>query len=323
VGRYLTAQNNTESRLGLLMNGLIKIPMQFSILLIGVLVFAFYQFNNAPLSFNDSLVNEVQQTSYKDSLTTLQAGFDSVNALKSKALLAYTNGTQTNTDGIRQLNKASEGYREAFKKMSGKATGKDTNDTNYVFLSFVKHHLPAGLKGLLIAVIFLAAWGSIAAALNSLAASTVCDFHQQIVGRGKPVDEYRISKWYTLAWGVFSILIAQSSSALGQSLIEAVNVLGSLFYGVILGIFLVAFYFKKINGTAVFIAAVIVECCVVVLFFNEQISFMNWLPDISFLWMNVIGAIGVVFVAAIAEMIFPQKLKPVSTLQPSLSSLED
>jgi SSS family transporter len=323
VGRYLTAQNNTESRLGLLMNGLIKIPMQFSILLIGVLVFAFYQFNNAPLSFNDSLVNEVQQTSYKDSLHNLQMGFDSVNALKSKALLAYTNGTQTNTEGIRQLNKASEGYREAFKKMSGKATGKDTNDTNYVFLSFVKHHLPAGLKGLLIAVIFLAAWGSIAAALNSLAASTVCDFHQQIVGRGKPVDEYRISKWYTLAWGVFSILIAQSSSALGQSLIEAVNVLGSLFYGVILGIFLVAFYFKKINGTAVFIAAVIVECFVVVLFFNEQISFMNWLPDISFLWMNVIGAIGVVLVAAIAELVFPQKLKAVSALQPSLSSLED
>jgi solute:Na+ symporter, SSS family len=323
VGRYLTAQNNTESRLGLLMNGLIKIPMQFGILLIGVLVFAFYQFNNAPLSFNDSLVGQVQETSYKDSVRTLQAGFDSVNALKSKALLAYTNGSETNTETIKQLNKASESYRQEFKRISGKATGKDTNDTNYVFLSFVKHHLPAGLKGLLIAVIFLAAWGSIAAALNSLAASTVCDFHQQIVGRGKPVDEYRISKWYTLAWGVFSILIAQSSSALGQSLIEAVNVLGSLFYGVILGIFLVAFYFKRINGTAVFIAAVIVECFVVILFFNEQISFMNWLPDISFLWMNVIGAIGVVLVAAIAEMIFPQKLKAVNALQPSLSSLED
>jgi solute:Na+ symporter, SSS family len=323
VGRYLTAQNNTESRLGLLMNGLIKIPMQFGILLIGVLVFAFYQFNNAPLSFNDSLVGQVQETSYKDSVRTLQAGFDSVNALKSKALLAYTNGSETNTETIKQLNKASESYRKEFKRISGKATGKDTNDTNYVFLSFVKHHLPAGLKGLLIAVIFLAAWGSIAAALNSLAASTVCDFHQQIVGRGKPVDEYRISKWYTLAWGVFSILIAQSSSALGQSLIEAVNVLGSLFYGVILGIFLVAFYFKKINGTAVFIAAVIVECFVVILFFNEQISFMNWLPDISFLWMNVIGAIGVILVAAVTEMTFPQKLKPVSSLKPSLSSLED
>jgi solute:Na+ symporter, SSS family len=323
VGRYLTAQNNTESRLGLLMNGLIKIPMQFGILLIGVLVFAFYQFNNAPLSFNDSLVGQVQETSYKDSVRTLQAGFDSVNALKSKALLAYTNGSETNTETIKQLNKASESYRKEFKRISGKATGKDTNDTNYVFLSFVKHHLPAGLKGLLIAVIFLAAWGSIAAALNSLAASTVCDFHQQIVGPGKPVDEYRISKWYTLAWGVFSILIAQSSSALGQSLIEAVNVLGSLFYGVILGIFLVAFYFKRINGTAVFIAAVIVECFVVILFFNEQISFMTWLPDISFLWMNVIGAIGVVLVAAIAEMIFPQKIKTLSALQPSLSSLED
>lgn len=323
VGRYLTAQNNTESRLGLLMNGLVKIPMQFAILLIGVLVFAFYQFNNAPLSFNDSLVTEVQQTSYKDSLKTLQAGFDSVNALKSKALLAYTNGTQANTEGIRQLNKASESYREAFKKMSGKATGKDTNDTNYVFLSFVKHYLPSGLKGLLIAVIFLAAWGSIAAALNSLAASTVCDFHQQIVGRGKPVNEYQISKWYTLAWGVFSILIAQSSSALGQSLIEAVNVLGSLFYGVILGIFLVAFYFKKINGTAVFLAAVLVEFFVVILFFNEQISFMRWLPDISFLWMNAIGAIGVILVAALAEMIFPQKPKPVPAFQPSFSTLED
>jgi SSS family transporter len=323
VGRYLTAQNNTESRLGLLMNGLVKIPMQFAILLIGVLVFAFYQFNNAPLSFNDSLVTEVQQTSYKDSLKTLQAGFDSVNALKSKALLAYTNGTQANTEGIRQLNKASESYREAFKKMSGKATGKDTNDTNYVFLSFVKHYLPSGLKGLLIAVIFLAAWGSIAAALNSLAASTVCDFHQQIVGRGKPVNEYQISKWYTLAWGVFSILIAQSSSALGQSLIEAVNVLGSLFYGVILGIFLVAFYFKKINGTAVFMAAVLVEFFVVILFFNEQISFMRWLPDISFLWMNAIGAIGVILVAALAEMIFPQKPKPVPAFQPSFSTLED
>ena len=323
VGRYLTAQNNTESRLGLLMNGLVKIPMQFAILLIGVLVFAFYQFNNAPLSFNDSLVTEVQQTSYKDSLKTLQAGFDSVNALKSKALLAYTNGTQANTEGIRQLNKASESYREAFKKMSGKATGKDTNDTNYVFLSFVKHYLPSGLKGLLIAVIFLAAWGSIAAALNSLAASTVCDFHQQIVGKGKPVNEYQISKWYTLAWGVFSILIAQSSSALGQSLIEAVNVLGSLFYGVILGIFLVAFYFKKINGTAVFMAAVLVEFFVVILFFNEQISFMRWLPDISFLWMNAIGAIGVILVAALAEMIFPQKPKPVPAFQPSFSTLED
>ena len=323
VGRYLTAQNNTESRLGLLMNGLVKIPMQFAILLIGVLVFAFYQFNNAPLSFNDSLVTEVQQTSYKDSLKTLQAGFDSVNALKSKALLAYTNGTQANTEDIRQLNKASESYREAFKKMSGKATGKDTNDTNYVFLSFVKHYLPSGLKGLLIAVIFLAAWGSIAAALNSLAASTVCDFHQQIVGRGKPVNEYQISKWYTLAWGVFSILIAQSSSALGQSLIEAVNVLGSLFYGVILGIFLVAFYFKKINGTAVFLAAVLVEFFVVILFFNEQISFMRWLPDISFLWMNAIGAIGVILVAALAEMIFPQQPKPVPTFQPSFSTLED
>jgi Na+/proline symporter len=170
----------------------------------------------------------------------------------------------------------------------------------------VKHYLPVGLKGLLIAIIFLAAWGSIAAALNSLAASTVCDFHCRIGDRTKPVDEYRISKLYTFGWGVFAILIAQFSTKLGQSLIEAVNVLGSLFYGVILGIFLVAFYFRKIKGNATFIAALIVEVFVVLLFFNEQIVFLKWLPDISFLWLNAIGAIGVICVAGILQLMMPQ-----------------
>src|SRR4029078_12515016 len=134
-------------------------------------------------------------------------------------------------------------------------------------------------------------WGSIAAALNSLAASTVCDFHQQIVGRGKPVDEYRISKWYTFAWGGFSFLIAQSSSALGQSLIEAVNVLGSLFYGVILGIFLVAFYFKNIkNGMAGFAGALLAECLVLAVFIFAKLGYYK----LGFLWLNPIGAIGVI-----------------------------
>jgi Na+/proline symporter len=304
VGRYLTAQNNTESRLGLLINGLVKIPMQFFILLIGVLVFAFYQFNSAPLSFNDALVSEVQQSPYRDSLRVLQSRYDSINALKERAVADFGNGTGLSkmpTETIKALDEQSNAFRNDFKALSEKATGKDSNDTNYVFLSFVKHYLPAGLKGLLIAIIFLAAWGSIAASLNALAASTVCDFHQRILGKDQPINEYKVSKWYTLGWGIFSIIIAQTSSALGQSLIEAVNVLGSLFYGVILGIFLVAFYLKRVNGTAVFMAALVGEAFVVILFFNEQIDSMKWLPNISFLWLNAIGAIAVVALSALFQ----------------------
>ncbi|MGV3657158.1 MAG: sodium:solute symporter [Chitinophagaceae bacterium] len=301
VGRYLTAQNNRESRLGLLMNGLVKIPMQFFILLIGVLVFSFYQFQAAPLSFNSSLVSEAQRSStYKDSLQLLQMRYDSVNALKQQKAVAFTNAINSEDKATEQqlsgelkgLNESSQALRAEFKSISTKVSGKDTNDTNYVFLAFVKEHLPAGLRGLLIAIIFMAAWGSIAAALNSLAASTVVDFHQRIAGKDKPVDEYKISKWYTLGWGLFCILVAQFANQLGQSLIEAVNILGSLFYGVILGIFLLAFYAKRVSGAATFWSAVIVEIFIVLLFFNEKLPLFSFLPDVSFLWLNAIGAIG-------------------------------
>lgn len=309
VGRYLTAQNNTESRLGLLMNGLVKIPMQFFILLIGVLVFAFYQFNAAPLSFNTSLVDDARVSPYRDSVTALQGRYDSVNKLKGQAALAFARAEKSgNNDSVqilsgqlRELNGQTEGYRSQFKTISARVSSKDTNDTNYVFLAFVKQYLPTGLKGLLIAIIFLAAWGSIAAALNSLASSTVVDFHQRLAGEDQPINEYHLSKWHTLGWGIFCILVAQFANKLGQSLIEAVNVLGSLFYGVILGIFLVAFYVKRVKGTATFIAALIMELFVVVLFFNERIPFMNFLPDISFLWMNAIGAIGLVLLALLLQ----------------------
>ncbi|HEU4471809.1 MAG TPA: sodium:solute symporter [Flavisolibacter sp.] len=315
VGRYLTAKSNTESRLGLLMNGLVKVPMQFFILLIGVLVFTFYQFNKAPLSFNDSLLTAVTAGKQADSVRMLQSGYDSVNLLKQEATKRFTqalkNGDESGAEAIaaelKSLNTESEAYRGQFRRISAQETGGDTNDTNYVFLSFVKNYLPAGLKGLLIAVIFLAAWGSIAAALNSLAASTVCDFHQQFRGRDNPAAEYRISRLYTLGWGIFSILVAQFSSKLGQSLIEAVNVLGSLFYGVILGIFLVAFYLKKIGGTATFTAALIVEVFVILLFFNEQIAGLSWLPDISFLWLNAIGAVGLMLTAALIQAVTGRK----------------
>lgn len=309
VGRYLTAQNNTESRLGLLMNGLVKIPMQFLILLIGVLVFAFYQFNAAPLSFNTSLVDDASQSVYKDSVAVLQTRYDSLSALKREAALSFARAEKQHQDDsmqvfssrIKDLNGTAEEYRTQFKQISKKVSSKDTNDTNYVFLAFVKQHLPSGLKGLLIAIIFLAAWGSIAAALNSLAASSVVDFHQRIVGEDTPINEFRVSRWHTMGWGIFCIVVAQFANQIGQSLIEAVNVLGSLFYGVILGIFLVAFYVKRVKGTATFIAALIMQLFIVILFFNERIPYMGFLPDISFLWMNAIGAIGLVLLALLLQ----------------------
>ena len=312
VGRYLTAQNNTESRLGLLMNGLIKIPMQFFILLIGILVFSFYQFNSAPLSFNNVLANQIEGTTYKDSVQLLQKKYDSVNAVKKVAVERFVtakNYDDTNlSDSIKTLNKQSELYRNEFKNIYTKATGKSkdqANDTNYVFLSFVKEYLPIGIKGLLIAVIFLAAWGSIAAALNSLSSSTVVDFHKRHFPNMSELQEYKLSKWYTLGWGIFCIVIAQFAGRIGESLIEAVNILGSLFYGVILGVFLIAFYFKKIGGSATFYSALIVEAFIVILFFNEHIPFFSFLPEIGFLWLNMFGSFGVILVGMALQQLAP------------------
>lgn len=310
VGRYLTAQNSTESRLGLLLNGLIKIPMQFFILLIGVLVFAFYQFKPAPISFNSSLIADAEISVYKDSVHALQNKYEAISIKKGQVAQAFTSAMKNNRqDSLQQLtaefkilNDTTNEFRNQFKTISSKISNKDTNDTNYIFLGFVKEYLPSGLKGLLIAIIFLAAWGSIAAALNSLAASTVIDLHQRYASPEKPFDEYSLSRWHTLAWGVFCILVAQFAHKLGQSLIEAVNVLGSLFYGVILGIFLVAFYFKKIGASATFWSALVVECFVLVLFFNENMPIFSFLPDISFLWMNAIGAIGVVLIGLLIQV---------------------
>jgi solute:Na+ symporter, SSS family len=311
VGRYLTAKNNRESRLGLLINGLVKIPMQFFILLIGVLIFSFYQFQGSPLSFNAALVDKAKNSAYADSISILQQKMDRLNEKRKELAIEVAKMPPsrflTKDEALRPavlkiIDKHSAEYRKDFIRISKKVGAADTNDTNYIFLSFVKDYMPFGLKGLLIAVIFLAAWGSIAAALNSLAASTVVDFHRQVSGEQQGEKEYRLSKWYTLAWGIFSIIIAQFADKIGQSLIETVNILGSLFYGVILGIFLVAFYFKKIKGNAIFIAAIIVEIFIIILFFNEKVNFFSFLPDISFLWMNAIGAMGVCLLSWLLQL---------------------
>ena len=247
VGRYLTARNVKESRRGLLMNGLIKVPMQFFILLIGILIFSFYQYHKAPVYFNEAKIKAAMQTSYKDSLIITQNKYEAALAIEDQSAVAI--------------------YRNNYKGILKRAIpGEDVNDNNYVFLHFVKDNLPVGLIGLIFAIIFLAAWGSIAAALNSLAACTVVDFHNKFFTKKElPLQEYKLSQWYTLGWGVFSIVIAMFAQNIGNSLIEAVNILGSLFYGVILGIFLVAFWIKSIKANAVFIAAVISEILIFII----------------------------------------------------------
>ncbi len=277
VGRYLTAKNINESRKGLLMNGLVKVPMQFFILLIGILIFSFYLHYKAPVFFDNAKVKVAQQTIYKDTLADIEKNYD--------AAFAAGNMPQANE------------YRAQYKASIKKALpGDEANDANFIFLRFVKDNLPIGLIGLLFAVIFLSAWGSIAAALNSLAACTVVDFHKKFFAKNNSeIDDYKMSQWYTFAWGVFCIIIAMFAHNIGNSLIEAVNILGSLFYGVILGIFLVAFWIKKVGANAVFIAAVVSELMIIAIYKAEIISF---------LWLNVIGALLVIIISILLQISF-------------------
>jgi Na+/proline symporter len=249
---------------------------------------------------------------YKDSVVLLQQSYDSINTIKQQKTLAFTQALQSGDETavqtlsaeMRAIHTVSESHRKQFAAWGKKVNPQNTNDTNFIFLSFVKEHLPAGLRGLLIAVIFLASWGAIAAALNSLAAATVVDFHQRFAKSSRTVTEYTISRWYTFGWGLFCIMVAQFANQLGNSLIEAVNIFGSLFYGVILGIFLVAFYVKRVGGSAAFSAGVITEIFIVLLFFKNQIPALHFLPDIGFLWLTAIGALGVVGFGWLLQVLF-------------------
>lgn len=304
VGRYLTAKSIKESRIGLLMNGLVKVPMQFLILILGVLVFAFYQFNNAPLFFNQTQVNKVANSVYADSLKKIETAYTVLDNQKKALLLnATTNGNVQLNDETRRhlkkINQERDDLRGKFKKLVESPEIKgDSNDANYIFLRFVMDYLPKGLVGLLIAVIFISSWGSIAAALNSLSSSSIVDIHKKFINKNmSEADDYKVSQYYTLFWGLFCIVVAQFAYNIGNSLIEAVNILGSLFYGVILGIFLIAFYLKSIKGNAVFIGALLGEVLVITLFVLNE----NKIIDLSFLWLNAIGAVAVVIISQLIQ----------------------
>lgn len=304
VGRYLTAKNNRESRLGLLMNGLVKIPMQFLILLIGVLVFTFYQFNKAPAFFNNYELERLEQSTYANDFKLLQKKLATNDSVKQSLLQQYGHTKNENVFiQMQQLQSTSDAVRGEIKTLVKKNGGAD-NDTNYIFLKFVVDYLPVGLVGLAIAMIFLASWGSIAAALNSLASSTMIDFHKRYSRKHLTNEEdYRYSKMYSLLWGIFCILTAMFVAGWSNSLIEVVNVLGSLFYGTILGIFLVAFYAKKVKGNAVFFAALITEAIVITLFFLNEYKIIQ----LGFLWLNAIGALLVWLLGVLLQRVIATK----------------
>lgn len=308
VGRYLTGSSITQSRLGLIMNGLIKIPMQFLILLIGTLVFTFYQFHPSPVFFNQVEVTRLENSMHKQEFRQLEQDYQLIHQTKQtyvKQLVhALHENNETEIDEMRIILQEAERKSTAVKAkvaalMKKNHAAADTNDTNYIFLSFVTQQLPIGIVGFLIAIIFLASMGSTASGLNSLASTTVVDFYKRIFRKQQSDKGYlSASRWATVAWGVFCVIVALYANKLGN-LIEAVNILGSLFYGTILGIFLVAFYMKKISGTAVFFAALISEAFII----------YAWKTNLTaFLWLNVMGCLAVMALGFLIQRFFCKPL---------------
>jgi SSS family solute:Na+ symporter len=307
VQRYLTGKSVAQSRIGLLANGIVKIPMQFSILFLGAMVFVFYQFATPPLFFNSIETNITKKSIYSEEYAQLKDKFEKVHADKQNNLRKMIKADKSNDEAkynsalesVRRSGRSEQEIKEAAAGLIKKADpGADTNDTNYIFLSFVINFLPAGIIGLVLAAIFSASMSSTSAELNALASTTVIDIYKRIVKPEASEKHYvLISKLATVLWGFYAIGFAMFANRLG-TLIEAVNILGSLFYGTILGIFLIAFYLKKIGGSATFYSAIIAELIVISCFL---------FTNIPYLWYNVIGCVVLIILAFLMNPFFLRK----------------
>lgn len=307
VQRYLSGRSIAQSRLGLLANGVLKVPMQFIILFIGAMVFVFYQFVTPPLFFNPVESANIRDSSYGQAYSKLETGFNRLNEEKQdqirKMLAAIEARNDADVDSalqkIRRTRESEADVRqEAIQLIKKRNPLAETNDTNYIFLSFVTHFLPAGLVGLIMAAILSASMSSSSAELNALASVTVIDIYKRLCKRNASDRHYLlVSKLATVFWGLYAISFAQFANHLG-SLIEAVNIMGSLFYGTILGIFLIAFYFKNVRGHATFVAAIIAELSVLACYF---------FTEIPYLWFNVIGCVILISLANILNPLLKGK----------------
>ena len=311
VQRYLSGKSVRESQLGLIFNGLLKVPMQFFILLIGVMVFVFYQFNPSPLNFNPGANEQVAKSKYVEEYQQLEAAHIAIENTKK---LLFSNGFQEEEkQQILELNEQDLLLKVKSKAIIDKIDAEnisdkvESNDKDYVFIHFILNNLPRGIIGLLLAVILSAAMSSTASELNALASTTAIDLYKRNVREDKSEVHYvKASKWFTLAWGMIAISVACIAN-LFDNLIQLVNIIGSIFYGNVLGIFLLAFFIKFVKGNAVFVAALITQALIIGVFL------LDWLP---YLWLNLVGCALVMGIAIIIQFFISIKKKDAKNTAP-------
>jgi SSS family transporter len=306
VQRYLSGKSIKEMQLGLIFNGLLKVPMQFFILLVGIMVFVFYQFNASPINFNPEAAEKVMTSSYAEDYTKLQNEQDKIQKDKALIITKYleTDDAQYK-DYIMLANDADQELRAEAKEIIAKVAKEkniklETNDKDYVFIHFILNNLPRGLIGLLLAVILSAAMSSTASELNALASTTAMDLYRRNKGDLSDTQMVKVTKWFTFGWGVLAILVA-CVAYLAENLIELVNIIGSIFYGNVLGIFLLAFFFKYVKGNAVFIAAVLTQLIVISLYLLNEYNMIS----LPYLWLNFVGCLIVIVIASVIQKLTP------------------
>jgi solute:Na+ symporter, SSS family len=307
VARYLGGTSVTESRLGLMFNGLLKIPMQFLILFIGVMVFVFYLFYQPPVFHNKVLIEAARQTERGSEIHGLETSYNELYQQKRIEVDKLVGAIQhedegrigTSKEAVLSLQEQEKTIRDSVKSVIGRAIpGAKTQDRDYIFLNFVLSNLPHGIIGLLLAVMFSAAMSSMAGELNALASTTSVDIYKRSVQKEKSPEHYLYaSRVFTVMWALLAMVFAMLAS-FSENLIQFVNIIGSLFYGTLLGIFLSAFYIKKVNGTAVFWAAIISEAIVFYCYFYT---------DIAFLLFVIIGCGAVIALSLLFELFMPSK----------------
>ena len=312
VQRYLTGKSLAQSRLGLIMNGLLKIPMQLIILFIGVMVFVFYQFNTPPIFFNKVELNNIKSSNYSEEVNNLENEFKVLHDKKTVDIYSLLDAQKNEDKGrVQELKRSVLSIERKMHEINNivktivikNNPSAEINDKDYIFMSYVIDYLPTGIIGLLFAVMFCAAMSSTASELNALASTTTIDIYKRSIKKKENDRHYLMSsKYFTLLWGVLAILFATTAS-LFENLIQAVNLLGSLFYGTILGIFVVAFYFKNVKSNAVFYCAIAAEIMVVSIhFLNHYQLAPNWL-QMGYLWYNVVGCLLVILFATLTQKI--------------------
>ncbi len=320
VGRYLSGKSVRESQMGLIMNGILKVPMQFFILLTGVMVFVFFQFNPVPLNFNPNNRLIVEKSVYKDEYHVLEKKLEELSEDKKVINLLYIDQLNQDYDNpilrkeLVALSAKEKDLRDRAKEIILKADAdSETNDKDYVFFYFILNYLPKGLIGLLLAVIISAAMSSTASGLNALASTTAIDIYKRNLKSLKSEKHYvNATKFFTLFWGIVAILFA-SIGTLFENLIQLVNIVGSIFYGTVLGIFLVGFYLKQVQAKAVFYSAAISQITIFFIYYYTIFIYQSGEEKLGYLWLNFIGAMLTIVLSIIMQLIISSRKRIVNS----------